>query len=151
MQRVSTNLTLFYKFFIPVFWIIFFGAFTTASFFYGEEMSSGIPVRSFQIGTVLFFLSGALVLALTLMRLKRVEMNQDFVYVTDYFRNFRYPWHNIEQINEVRFLFLNLVTIRLKTPGTFGKRITFIASKSGLKNFWKEFPQLKQAMQEEEV
>ena len=26
MQRLSTNLTLFFKFFIPVFWLVFFGA-----------------------------------------------------------------------------------------------------------------------------
>ncbi len=150
MQRVSTNLTLFYKFFIPVFWIIFFGALTTATFFYGEELSGAMPVKSLQIGTLLFFISGALVLALTLMRLKRVEMNEEFVYVTDYFRNFRYPWHNIEAINEVKFLFFNIVSIRLKTPGTFGKRMTFIASKSQWEAFLKGHPELAQAIRPEE-
>lgn len=147
MQRVSTNLTLFYKFFIPVFWIIFFGAFTVASFFYGEELSGGLSVRSFQIGTLLFFLSGVAVLGFTLMRLKRVEMNREFVYVTDYFKNFRYPWHNIESIQEADFLFLQIVTINLKAPGSFGKRIIFIASKGLLEGFWHENPELREAVQ----
>ena len=143
MQRVSTNLTLFFKFFIPIFWIVFFGAFTLTVFVYRAEYYGDIPGRSFRIGTVLFFLSGVVMLYFTLMRLKRVEMDEYFVYVTNYFKNFRYPYHNIEKIEESKFLFLTNVTIYLKTPGNFGKSIRFIASNGRYRDFWKEHPEIR--------
>lgn len=146
MQRVSTNLTLFFKFFIPTFWIVFFGAFTAAAFVFKTEYYGDIPGGSFRLGTVLFFLSGVVVFVFTIMRLKRVEMDEHFVYATDYFRNFRYPYHNVEKIDESKFLFFQTVTIYLKTPGTFGKYIWFIASNSRYKAFWEKHPELRKSL-----
>ena len=146
MQRVSTNLTLFFKFFIPIFWIVFFGAFTVTVFAYPSEYYGEIPGQAFRIGTVFFFLSGVAMLYFTLMRLKRVEMDEHFVYVTNYFKNYRYPFHNIEKIEESRFLFLTMVIIYLKTPGNFGKSIRFIASNSKYKNFWETYPAHREAL-----
>ena len=143
MERVSTNLTLFYKFFIPTFWTVFFGVFTivalTVNIYTGDLISKAM----FRIMTVTFFLSGLALLYFTLMRLKRVEMDEHFVYVTDYFKSFRYPYHNIEKIEESDFLFVHIVHIYLKTPGHFGKKITFAASKARYRHFWEMHPGLK--------
>lgn len=143
MYRVSTNLTLFFKFFIPVFWIVFFGSFTLAVFAYGAELGSLFGRPSFKWGTLASFSGGVLLLALTLMRLKRVELNEDFVYVTDYFRSYRYPWHNIAAIEESDFMFIRLVRITFKTPGKFGRRIRFMASHRLYAAFWAAHPGLK--------
>ena len=150
MQRVSTNLTLFYKFFIPIFWIVFFGAFTITTFAYRAEYYGDIPGQPFRIGTVIFFVSGVALLYFSLMRLKRVEMDELFVYVTNYFKNFRYPFHNIQKISQSKFLFLNIVTIHLKTPGTFGKSIRFIASNARYNSFWEQYPELKEQVEFED-
>lgn len=146
MQRVSTNLTLFFKFFIPVFWIVFFGAFTITAFAYKSEYYGDIPGGPFRIGAVFFFVSGVVLLLFTLMRLKRVEMDDHFVYATNYFKNFRYPYHNIEKIEESKFLFLTNVIIHLKTPGSFGKQIRFIASNVHYRSFWEQHPELREQL-----
>lgn len=142
MQRVSTNLTLFYKFFIPIFWIVLFGSITAAVLLSSRTAFGSIPGNQFRIGITIFFLSGVVILGLTLMQLKRVEMDDEFVYVTNYFKHFRYPYHNIENLHETRFFFLKVVTITLKKPGSFGKKMTFIASNRLYRSFWEEHPEL---------
>lgn len=147
MERVSTNSTLFLKFFIPVFWIVFFGSFTIAVFAYNFEYFGNIPKLPFRIGTLVFFFSGILTLYLSLMRLKRVEMDELFVYVTDYFKHYRYPYHNIEKLEESTFLFLQVVTIHLKESGSFGKKITFVSSKNRYAGFFEKHPELSELRQ----
>ena len=150
MQRVSTNLTLFYRFFIPIFWIVLFGSMTAAVFLSPKAAYGSIPGPQFRLGLLIFFLSGALMLFFTLLQLKRVEMDDHFVYVTNYFKNFRYPYHNIEHIHETKFFFLQLVTITLKVKGSFGKKIAFIASNRLYHSFWKEHPDLYEQLKKEE-
>jgi len=143
MERVSTNLTLFYKFFIPVFWLVFFGSVTVASLLYSFEYIGQIPASTFRLIMVLIFLSGAVTLYITLLRLKRVEMSEDFIYVTNYFKNFRYPYHNVEGIRTSRFFFFRIATLTLREPGSFGKNILFIPSSHRFQAFFEEHPEMK--------
>ena len=143
MERVSTNLTLFYKFFIPVFWLVFFGSVTVASLLYSFEYIGQIPAPTFRLIMILIFLSGAVTLYITLLRLKRVEMSEDFIYVTNYFKNFRYPYHNVEGIRTSRFLFFRVATLTLREPGSFGKNILFIPSGQRFEAFFEEHPDMK--------
>lgn len=138
MERLSSNLTLFFKFFVPIFWIVFFGAFTIAVFAYRDEFYGAVPGQSLQIGTVIFFVSGLFMFYFTLMQLKRVEGNAESFVVTDYFKTFRYTYDSVEKITESRFTFLKLATIHLKEKGSFGKRISFITSSSRYEGFMKQ-------------
>lgn len=137
MERLSSNSTLFFKFFIPVFWIVFFGAFTVAVFVYRNEFYGEIPGRPLRIGSVIFFASGLVMFYFTLMRLKRVEGNAEHLIITDYFKTFRYTHAGIDKITESKFAFLKLVTIHLKEKGSFGIKIPFIASASRYEEFMK--------------
>ena len=143
MARVSTNLTLFYKFFIPVFWLVFMGSITAASLIYSFDYVGNIPALTFRLIMVFIFISGAVSLYLTLLPLKRVEMGEDFVYVTNYFKSFRYPYHNVESIQVSTFLFLRVASLRLREAGSFGKNILFIPSGQRFKNFFAHHPDLK--------
>lgn len=143
MERVSTNATLFYRLFFPIFWIVFFGAFTIAVFVANRPMYGEIPGNYLRLGSAFFYLSGVVILYFTLMKLKRVEMDDQFVFITNYLRHFRYPWHNIESIEEHNFLFLRLVTLTFKTPGSFGKKIIFAASNQLYTGFLNSHPDLK--------
>ncbi len=100
-------------------------------------------------GTLFFFLTGVAMMALTLLRLKRVEAGADFLYITDYFRHRSYPFTEVEKVNESNFLLLKIVTIHFKAAGTFGKRIPFIASGSGYREFFKTRPDLREMWVEE--
>lgn len=143
MQRLSTNLTLFYKFFIPVFWIVFFGALTIACMAYEFDYVGNIPAGTFRIGVLVFYFSGLLMFAFTLLRLKRVEASDEFLYVTNYFKAARYPLHNVKYLSEYRFLWLQLVSIHFNTPGQFGKRASFVASRQQYHDFWETYPDLR--------
>lgn len=137
MQRISTNLTLVYKFFIPTFYLAFWGAFTVVSL-----SLSGI-LLFWKIIIVAVFAGGAVLFYFTLLKLKRVEIDEHFIYVTNYFKHFRYSLENIEKIVERDFLLLRTATIYLEQPGTFGKKIVFVPSGSLYNDFWKNHPEIQ--------
>jgi hypothetical protein len=64
-----------------------------------------------------------------LLRLKRVEVDDQFVYVSNYFRSYRYPWEDIDRLGKQDFIVLQFIHIRLKAPGSFGRTMTFLSSK----------------------
>ena len=92
------------------------------------------------------FLSGALFLGLTLMRLKRVEVGQEGVYVTNYFKNVRYPFTEVDGITVTSLLLFSVATLHLKGKGSFGQHITFIPSPSRFYSYFEENPDLKERL-----
>lgn len=78
----------------------------------------------------------------TLLSLKRVEADEHFAYATNYFKTYRYPWHNIDRIDESSFLFFKTANIKLKETGKFGSNIRFVASKKLYEGFWESHPAL---------
>ena len=146
MERISSNLTLLYKIVLPIFWLVMMGSTTVAILvvkFAGVGNTSAWAVR----GTMLFvFLSGALFLGLTLMRLKRVEVGQEGVYVTNYFKNVRYPFTEVDGITVTSLLLFSVATLHLKGKGSFGQHITFIPSPSRFYSYFEENPDLKERL-----
>ena len=143
MQHVSSSLTLFLKYGFPIGWIVFFGAMTAAFWLIGDiNVVAGLPIGKFRLIITAFFLSGVLLLYWSVMRIKRVEMDEQFFYVTNYFKNVRYPYHQIEKIVEKDYLLFRTVHIYLKQAATFGKKITFIASRDRFNIFLKDHPEV---------
>ena len=149
MERISSNLTLFFKIFIPTFWIVFFGAVLAAAILTPYEHVAQIRRGPFQISVLLFFLSGVVMLYFTLMQLKRVEMDSRFIYATNYFKTYRYPYHNIERIEVNRFLFFNSAVVHLQQGGRFGSQILFIPSLFRLRDFLENHPEVSQQLKVE--
>lgn len=143
MERISGNQTLFLKFFVPVFWIVFFGAFTLASLFFKFNYVGNIPAIYFRIGVVFFYISGLLMFVFTLMRLVRVEMGPDSIYVTNYFKHVQYPFDSISSIEVSRFAFLKIGVIQLKEKGLLGKRLNFVVNTLRLEDYWEKHPEVK--------
>jgi len=143
MYRVSTNATLFFKFFIPVLWIVFFGAFTITALSLRYSYVAGIPAATFRIAVVIFYLGGIAFLYWAFLRLKRVEMDTHFVYVTNYFKTARYPYHSIDRMVYNDYLIGRSATFTLRKPGQFGSKITFVPSRSNLRQFLDEHPKIK--------
>ena len=142
MRRISSSATLGLKLFFPTFWVVFFGAFTFAVLSSGVGKSPLFGNLIFKLGLLGFFLLGVLTLYFTVFRLKRVEIDHPFVYVTNYFKSFRYPFDNIEQIREHNFVFFYLAVITLKKSGTFGKKIFFVESRQKFEDFLKSYADL---------
>ncbi|MEM6378336.1 MAG: hypothetical protein AAF705_08990, partial [Bacteroidota bacterium] len=134
MERVSSNQTLFLKFFVPVFWIVFFGAFTLSSLFFKFSYVGNIPALYFRIGVIFFYVSGLLMFFFTLMRLVRVEMGPDNIYVTNYFKHVQYPYSSVTSLEVSRFAFLNIGVVELKEKGLLGKKLNFVVNKGRLED-----------------
>lgn len=149
-HRISSNLTLFFKFFLPIFWVVFFGALTVAVFAYNHEYYGNIPGKAMRWGTFVFYAGGVTLIIMTLWRLKRVETGEDFFYITDYFRHRKYPFIGVEKFTETNLFLIKIVHIHFKTAGTFGKRIFFIASGQSYRKFLNEHPALEAAWLDEE-
>ncbi len=142
MRRISSSATLGLKLFLPTFWIVFFGVLTVAILMSGVGKSPIFGNWIFKGGVLLFFICGVLVLYFTLFQLKRVEIDHEYVYVTNYFKSYKYPYHNVEKIKEHNLLILHVAVIVLKQPGVFGKKIAFIESRQKFEDFLKSFPNL---------
>ena len=141
-KRISSSLTLFFRLFVPIFWTVFFGAFTIALLF-ASHLPAALDTVYFRVGIVVFYLLGLAFLYFTLLRLKRVEIDPDFVYVTDYLKNYRYPFHNISSIKEINLYLFYLCTIRFKEKGSFGKKIHFLESRIKFNNVLEDIVDLK--------
>ncbi len=142
VYEVSSRLTPFVKLFFPVFWMAFFGAFAIAVLVTDMEPYTQLPNRAFRIGVVSFFLAGAGLLSWTLLRLKWVAFDDDHIYVSNYFRQYRYPWSLVTSIEERDVLLASWVTIRFAQKGYFGDKIHFLANERRLQGFLEAHPRL---------
>lgn len=144
-QRISSNATLGLNIFLPVFWTVFFGALTIALFAY-DGQGGGLSFRTIKWVMLGIYLSGLAILYFTLFQLKRVELDDEYLYVTNYFKTYRYPFSSIRKTETSQFLFLALGIIHLTAKGKFGRRITFILANQLFKEFTLDNPQVLQQL-----
>jgi len=135
MQRVSTSATLLLKFFIPTFWTVFVGFITLGSFLVEFDFMGRVPANYIQFSFLSIYVLVLFIMYRTVLRLKRIEMDQDFVYATNYFKNFRYSYDSIESVSEQDYLLFKTLSFHLKEAGTFGKKISCIQSQKLYKDF----------------
>jgi len=126
--NVSSNWTLFLKIFFPIFWGVFFGALTIAFWISDSSMVGEMSIGSFRLLISSFFLSGMIVFYFSLMQLKRVEVDDQFVYVTNYKKTARYPFHNIEKLESSNYYLFKIVRISFRKEGIFGPGVVFLAN-----------------------
>ena len=152
MHRISSNSTLFLKIFLPTFWMVFFGIFTIAICFVSEVPFYGsIPANVFKICTVAFFLAGSALLYFSLMQLMRVELDSQYLYASNYFKTYRYPYDSIEKIIERDLGLFHLTSIYLKEQGRFGKKISFLLDEEMWRDFLKKNPEAAKKLSSFEI
>ena len=132
--RVSSYWTLFLKIFIPTVWIVFFGAvtiFVTVLNGLGN-ISLGLSVKAAIIG---LYAIGFVLLYISFLRLKRVEMTAEHFFVTNYFKTFRYTYQSLKNIKELDFLIMQIVIFEFVEKSAFGKKVFFVRRRK----IWNEF------------
>ncbi len=135
IKQLSSSLTLFWAVAVPTMWAAFFGVFTIAVFFVERDYYGFVSSGVLKI-LIPFVLFGGLALwYFTIMRFKRIDLDADFVYATNYIKTYRYPWHNIEHIKTKKGIFFNKGIITLKQGGQFGSQLPFLLSNRR----WREF------------
>jgi hypothetical protein len=148
MHRVSSNLTLFLKFFIPVGWTVFFTAFTIALYVAGENMLPFLTSDIFRIPFTIFYFIFLFLIYSTIFQLKRVEMGTEDYFVTNYFKTYRLIYDDIDKISRIKLGRLSWTTFHLKAKGSFGKHISFLQSNNLYKTFCNDHATICQKLED---
>lgn len=128
MQRVSTNLTIVLKLFLPTVWFVFFTTFLGVIFLINEQTLPAVTTTSFRLTYILFYLIFLAFLYFTVLRLKRVEMGPEFYYVSNYIKTYKLIYQDIESVNIIPIGKWKIITYKLVAKSSFGKKITFLAN-----------------------
>jgi hypothetical protein len=140
MHRISSNWTLILKIFLPTAWITFFGLLTLAILLAGPgelPMGGGLVFKLvFTLGFIVFF--GFLYF--TVLRLKRVDFSDDGIYISNYFKSYRYQYLDVAKIEETNLGLFTLGTLFLHQKGSFGRKIYFLISQIHYQDFLDKHP-----------
>lgn len=142
MQRLSSNVTLIFRIFVPTFWIVFLGILIFVTFFTIHRDSFPLNNIWFRAGLLVYYFSGLVLMYFTCWQWKRVDMDSEYIYVTDYLKASRYPFKDISHVKRSSGFFSFTTVIFLKAPGLFGDKIRFVESGNMLDQLWKDHPQL---------
>lgn len=128
---LSSNLTLFWRIFVPFFGTVFLSGLMLAFLCIDEsDLYLPVPVLWARVAVVVLWLSWLLVISRTIWRLKRVDADDTHIYVTNYWTAVRYPWQDIERYEEKKRLGRCVINFKLRAPGRFGDVISFLPGSS---------------------
>ena len=125
MRTISSALTLFFKWIVPL-WIAVFGAATLMAWgglFDGSEAQAVGYVRVIFLAVWLLGLFSILWICVPL---KRVRIDAGKLYISNYFTEITVPFTAVREITENRWVNINPVTIHLASHTVFGDRIRFM-------------------------
>ncbi|MEY3051535.1 MAG: hypothetical protein RLY31_1320 [Bacteroidota bacterium] len=140
MVRLSSNFTLLLKIFFPTFYVTFFGAFTIAVWRLDAPTIGPLAAWQFNLLFTLLYTVGLAVIHRTVFRLKRIEADESHLFVSNYFKTYRYPLADIEQLSERNLGIFQVVSVRLKAAGHFGRRLFFLLDMAMLRDYLQRFP-----------
>ena len=135
VQTVSSRWTFLLKLAFPLLWLIVMGGITVLVLISPldsiKEPFSPMAAKSlvgsffFLILALFYFLFGSA---------KWVGMTDTHLYVSNFFKSFKYTYESIASFEETNMLLFTKVTLHFHQPGKFGKSVSFIRS-----HYWKYF------------
>jgi len=143
MQRLSSNLTLFFKLFLPVSWVSFFGFFGLVIFLIDPTDEPFLASSMFRMIYVGFYIVFLTLIYFTIFQFKRVETADGYIYTTNYFKTVRFPIDNIKKISVMNIGIAKIARMHLHNKGLFGSRISFIAKSTSLDSFRSNYPDIQ--------
>lgn len=144
MKQISSNTTLLFKTFLPIFWLVFFGAFCISTFFLKESYIGQVSIEFFRILCIAFYFLGAALLAFSVMRLKRIEIGEQEIFISNYIKSYKYKQEDIESITFQNLLIVKLMLITFKGPTSFGIKIRALCSEKKLRKALETYPNFGQ-------
>lgn len=119
-RTLSSMQTFLMKVVFPVIWIGGFGFGTV-----GMWLGAGAPAfLKWQF--LVTWIAGSAFILWSCGRLKRVRIDREFLYVSNYRREIAVPLSMIEAVTENRWINIHPVTVRFRVPTEFGQTITFM-------------------------
>lgn len=129
------------KFVLPVLWITMFGVGTINLFVLTDEGPESSPAWF----TLFVWIAGSAFLLWDTVRLKVVNVDEHFLYVSNYLKEITIPLADIYDVTENVWLNTHPVTIHLKSRSEFGNRIVFMPKTRFL--FFSSHPVVKELKQ----
>ena len=128
MRRIlSSRITFGYKFLFPVLWITGFGLGTLALWLGKVKWSATQSNPEFlRWQFLIMWLAGASFIIWLSRRIKHVEIDENDLYVSDYFSDVTIPLTEISRITESRWTSPKTVTIHLRHHTPAGSKIVFL-------------------------
>ncbi len=142
MERVSSQLTIVLRIALPTIW---FTTLLSLTILLGWAVRGKAQVFTnpfVWLGLLFVLGTGIAFIYFILWRVYRVDMDERFVYISNYFKTFKYPFTHVDNIKDSDFLPGRIFKITLKSKGSFGKEIYFLASQKLWKDFVTEHPGL---------
>lgn len=75
------------------------------------------------------------------MRLKRIDADREFIYISNYFKTFRYRFEDIREIKIDNYFLFKVWRFTLKAKGSFGEQIIILADEFRIGEYIKSFPE----------
>ncbi|HMW39524.1 MAG: hypothetical protein K1X68_12870 [Saprospiraceae bacterium] len=126
MTRISSAATLFFAVFLPVFWLVFFGSLTAGLFLVNIEDLDGTFFQFMRWIFLALFVLFAILIYRTILKLRRIDADEQYIYVSNYLRTIRIPYTQIDSLQSKSLSIRLLGKINLSHKGYFGSSITFI-------------------------
>lgn len=128
-NNLSSNTTLAWRVFLPVFGGVFWSGMVLAFWLIDEE-DLYLPYSVWwpRIIFLLLWLGWIYFVRRSLWPLKRIDADDEHIFVTNYWTTARYPWTDVERLEKCRHLGRKAIVLHLKAPGYFGQRILFLSA-----------------------
>ena len=126
-RTLSSAHTFLMKVIFPLVWINGFGAGTLALWLgamHGAASDSAQPEMKWQF--LVAWVAGSAFILWGCAGLKRVRVDREFLYVSNYRREIAVPLSSIEAVAENRWINIHPVTLHFRAPTEFGQKITFM-------------------------
>ena len=81
------------------------------------------------------YAAGIYVMYRTTMRYKKVSIDDEFLYVSNYRKEIKIPLSDISDVTEIKWIRTRPITIHLKTDSEFGRKIVFTPKMNGFRIF----------------
>ena len=118
VTRLSSLQTFFCKFIFPLIWI--------GSTVFGMMKPTKVADPASWLAGFLVWLAIGGFIYWTCVRLKKVSIDEQYLYVSNYLREIAIPFSDIGEVTENRWLNSHPVTIHFKVPTEFGDNIVFM-------------------------
>ena len=135
MQRVSSQLTIALRIALPTAWLTLILSITILLGWTVRGTARLFAHPVIWLSLLIILATGFAFIKFVLWRLYRVDMDDRFLYVSNYLKTYKYDLSDIESITESKILPGRIYCIHLKSKGSFGKNIYFLASQA----LWKDY------------
>jgi hypothetical protein len=144
-RTLSLPRTYLLKIVFPFVWIGAFAFFTLSLFLSPEswrDANGGLPEGMKWIFLFLT-LTGAAVLGSVWMPLKRIRMDDESLYISNYLTEIIVPLENVAEVTENRWLGIHPLTMRFRSRTQFGSRVKFMPNIRWF-DFWSPHPAVEE-------